>query len=132
MAALVAAIGAKSVTPALVLLGVLIAVVIALGLFLLMLRATMFRKDPGHSAHAGMFDHLRDMRDRGEISPEEFDAAKAAMVSRVSGKAATSPPGAKTASKPLVPKAKGRVAPPGVDLTGEPLPPHESGGDAAR
>jgi hypothetical protein len=65
--------------------------------------------------HAGLMDELREMRNRGELSEEEFAAAKRSMVARLSGNAPAQ-------LKPRPSVGGDRIAPPGVDLTGQPLP----------
>jgi hypothetical protein len=94
-------------------LGLALIVLIAAGLVIFWLRRRVLGSD-ARQADAGLFDQLRSMRDRGEMSVEEYDAAKAAMVARVSGKPPA--PGAKAGSSD-------RIAKPGFDLTGAPLPP---------
>ena len=90
----------------------LVGLIIA-GLVIAWLRRRMLGSD-AQQAQAGLFDQLRIMRDRGEMSIEEYEAAKAAMVGKLSG-------------KPSVPRPKPvpaeLVAKPGFDLTGAPLPP---------
>jgi hypothetical protein len=99
--------------------GVAIAIIAVGGAVLLMYRRRVLAEDAGRDEQAGLMDNLRAMRDRGEMSSDEYDAAKRAMVARFSGPSAA-------ASPPPVRKPAGiggvRVAPPGVDLTGAPLP----------
>lgn len=98
-------------------IGVVIAVLIGASFGVMWYRARVLGKDQPDT-QGGMLDELRAMRDRGELSPEEFDAAKHAMVSRLTGK---SPPAKPAAGAPTS-KSTDRVAPPGFDLTGQPLP----------
>src|SRR5437762_2636756 len=56
----------------------LVGLVIA-GLVIAWLRRRMLGPD-AQQAQAGLFDGLRAMRDRGELSLEEYETAKAAMV----------------------------------------------------
>ncbi len=58
---------------------------------------------------------LRTMHNRGELTDEEFEAARAAIVSR----AGLDPDKARS---PLGPGGFARKSDPGVDLTGAPLP----------
>ncbi len=69
----------------------------------------------GMDVHAGLLDELRAMKNRGEISEEEFNATKHAMAARAAGSNRT-----RTKPKPVV--TGERVAAPGFDLTGQPLP----------
>ena len=71
--------------------------------------------DPNAADHsAGLLDELRGMKSRGEISEEEFAAAKRSMVARLARSEAP--------DRKLLPRKGDRIAPPGVDLTGQPLP----------
>ncbi len=96
------------------------------GVAIMALRRRMLAKDaPASEEGAGMLDSLRAMRARGELSEEEFQAARAAFLSKAVGSAVPGVPerGARVAR----PMARGgtdgeRRAPPGVDLTGAPLP----------
>ena len=104
--------------------GGLIVLVIGLGLVILALRRAMLSKQGG-MAEAGLFDSLREMRDSGAISQQEYDAARKNMVSRAAGKVGL-PSGAVPAAKEAIGTpgaASGEVrARPGFDLTGRPLP----------
>jgi hypothetical protein len=64
---------------------------------------------------SGLLDELRAMKNRGQISEEEFAATKHAMAVRAAG-------GVPTQTKPK-PMTGELIAPPGFDLTGQPLPP---------
>jgi putative oligomerization/nucleic acid binding protein len=112
-------LAARDLGPYLIWLGVMMAAVIVAGVFLLILRGSVLGKGRARS-EAGLLENLRSMRERGEISPEEFDAAKSAMASRMAGGAPAGP--AASPKKAGVPRAGERVAPPGFDLTGRPLP----------
>jgi len=94
--------------------GVFLVVVIGASLAVLWYRRRVLNP-PNSEVQAGLMDELRAMRKRGELSEEEFTAAKQAMVSRISGQLGTPAP-------PRKPRPGERVAPPGVDLTGQPLP----------
>ncbi len=103
-----------AIGPTLVTLGVLIALLIVLGAGLVWFRRRVLTPR-GRTDGAALIEDLRRMRDTGQITPEEFDAAKAAAVARLTGRR---PPRAGPAGD-----ASLRVAPPGRDLTGAPLPP---------
>lgn len=75
----------KSLAPYITWVGVLIVAVVIAGVVLIIVRARVLKKG-GDEAQAGLLDDLREMRNRGEISPEEFDAAKASIAARLSGK----------------------------------------------
>ncbi len=107
-----------SLVPFLAWLGVAIAILAVAGVVLLLYRRKVLAKDAGRDEQAGLMDNLRAMRDRGELSPDEYDAAKRAMVARFSGPTSGASP--RPVRKPAAGDA--RVAPPGVDLTGAPLP----------
>ncbi len=105
---------ARDLTPFFGWLGVAIGVIVVAGSALLVYRRRVLSDDSARDAQSGLMDQLRAMRDRGDLTPEEYDAAKRAMVARVSGSAA---PPAPRASSPA-----DRIAPAGFDLTGAPLP----------
>ena len=116
---------AKSITPALILFGSMIAVVLVAGVFLLLVRARTLNKDAAGKVPEGIFDELRGMRNRGEISAAEFERARGVMVARLRGPSARDSSGPRKPDRGVgMPGAnRERVAPPGVDLTGRPLPP---------
>lgn len=103
-------------TQVLIWVGVLIVVVAVGGGVLLAYRRRIL--DKGTQDQAGLLDSLRAMRDSGQITPDEFDAARKRMAARVAGVAP--PPSA--ASRPLPADPAVRKAHPGFDLTGAPLP----------
>ncbi len=106
-------------------LGVLLAAVLVGGFGLLIIRRRLL--DAGIDAGQSGFDlrSLRQMRDRGEISDDEYEVARAGIIGAVSGnRSGASPSPVRTAPKPIQTPETGdsRHAPPGFDLTGEPLP----------
>lgn len=103
----------RSLGPFLGWLGLAIAVIVLAGSVLVVYRRRVLGESSDASA-AGMMERLRVMRDAGRISPEEYDAARRAMVGRIQGKAE------RPAARP--PPQGERVAAPGFDLTGAPLP----------
>jgi hypothetical protein len=88
---------------------------------LLAFRSKVLGKDGG-ADQAGMLDKLRAMRDRGEMTPEEFDAAKSAMIAKLApGRGGLAEP-VRAAPPKKSSATHGLVAKPGFDLTGRPLP----------
>jgi hypothetical protein len=68
-------------THVIVLVGVLIALVIAGGVVVMLLRKRLLAKDDA-SADVGLFDALKQMRDRGEMTQEEYEAARRKVVEK--------------------------------------------------
>jgi hypothetical protein len=116
-------IAARSLGPFILWIGIMIAGLAAVAVVLMMVRARLLAKDAG-VAPGGMLDGLRRMRERGEISQEEFDAAKATMVARLASRGGSAGPKSIERSKPVIPRGVSgtMVAPPGYDLAGQPLP----------
>lgn len=94
----------------------MIVLVIAGGAIVLYIRHRFFRVEDETTTPGGLTEQLRAMRDRGELTPEEYDEARLVIVARATGKdlAALRADGIR--------KAGGRVAEPGFDLLGRPLP----------
>ena len=107
------AAGPIPATKLLVLLGGLIVAVVVLGLVILKVRGATLGKSASGADQEGLLAGLRRMRDAGEISPDEYDAARKGMAAKAAGMKQQRP---------------GLVAKPGFDLTGAPLPPSESDG----
>lgn len=63
--------------------GLLIGAAVVLGLVILLVRRKMLGVESSTADQAGLMDQLRHLRDSGEITPEEFDAARKSMVSRM-------------------------------------------------
>lgn len=129
-----AARGQKAIGPYLLTIGVLILAVVVLGIVVVLLRRRLLAKDAA-ADHGGLLDGLRGMRDRGEISVEEYDAARRRMVAKLSGQPVAPGPSAPVRGRAQAPSSSGaspgvsavrggdaRVARPGFDLTGAPLP----------
>jgi len=64
-------------------LGLMIAVLVVLGVVLMALRRRLLA--PVRVPEAGMFEQLRRMREEGSITPQEYDAIRQKIVSRVAG-----------------------------------------------
>lgn len=116
--------GRGSLTEFFLWLGLAIGALVVAGIAIAWYRSRVLRGDAASAAQAGLMDDLRAMRDRGELSAEEYDAAKRALVARFSGGAPAAPLPAGKVLKSAVspPDAGGAVAKPGFDLTGAPLP----------
>lgn len=68
----------------LVMVGLLIGVLVGAGVVLMILRARLLRGEPdGRETVQGVLESLRELRDRGELSEAEFNAARAKLVARV-------------------------------------------------
>jgi hypothetical protein len=127
-------LAARDLGPFLTTLGVMIVVLVVATAGLLWFRARVLARSAGAEPGEGLLKSLRDMRDRGEISPEEYDAARRAMALRRAGSGQPDGP-ARIAAPPARPDpAAGKAtdqspaptefrARPGYDLTGRPLPP---------
>lgn len=63
--------------------GLLIGAAVVLGLVILLVRRKMLGSESSSAEQAGLMDQLRHLRDSGEITPEEFDAARRSMVARM-------------------------------------------------
>ncbi|MDX9910892.1 MAG: SHOCT domain-containing protein [Phycisphaerales bacterium] len=120
--------GSRAATEAVVVLGVLIVIVLVGGIALLYLRKRFLSENAG-DAPALLLDDLRDLRRRGEISEEEYERARGAIVGRMSDAMGVRSAGPRSAAsgptpaRPAVPPDPSlRVARPGYDLTGAPLP----------
>lgn len=68
--------------------GVMVGALVVLAVVLMALRRRLLA--PARAPEAGMFDHLRRMRQEGSITPEEYDAIRQRIVSRLAGN--VSPP----------------------------------------
>lgn len=104
----------KSIGPVLINLGVLIAVVVAMGFIILLVRKWMLSVDRGAES-GSLFDDLKRLRDSGEISELEHDYLRKSIAAMAAGK---EPPARPPELAPTELRAR-----PGFDLTGAPLPP---------
>jgi hypothetical protein len=59
------------------------------GMFVMWLRRRLLAADSGSATTEGLMESLRRMRDAGQMSQEEYDAARKAMASRFAGKVTT-------------------------------------------
>lgn len=65
--------------------GLLIGAAVVLGLVILLVRRKMLGGESASAQQSGLMDQLRRLRDSGELTPEEYDAARKSMVSRMTG-----------------------------------------------
>ncbi|MEX2218784.1 MAG: SHOCT domain-containing protein [Phycisphaerales bacterium] len=116
----------REIGPYLIWLGVMLAAVTVAGVILLVYRSRVLAKPPS-PAPAGALEELRALLERGEVSREEYERARAALAAKITGKAvpprgAASQPTAASTPRPARAPAGERIAKPGFDLTGRPLP----------
>lgn len=123
--------GMAVAVPVLISVGVLIAAVLIAGAVLLLLRRRLLSQDRQDSSGMGLMEHLQSLRETGEMSQEEYDAARRALVARATGSPLPDqgkPQGSTGRQAPGTQPDDGQdgavlSAEPGYDLTGEPLPP---------
>lgn len=104
-------------------LGALLVAALVGGALLFYLRHRLLGPDAADTPGRGFMEELRDLRDRGEISEDEFETARLSIIAKATGK------DLQTLRDDAIRKAGGKVARPGYDLTGRPLPAQP---DAAR
>lgn len=76
-----------SVKRMLIPIGGLIVLALIGGVAVLLARRSMLAKDAATADQGGLLDDLRKMRDTGQISPEEFDAARKSIAAKLKGEA---------------------------------------------
>lgn len=76
--------------------GVMVGALVVLAIVLMALRRRLLA--PAKAPEAGLFDHLRRMRQEGSITTEEYDAIRQRIVSRMAGNG--SPPQNESQSAP--------------------------------
>lgn len=117
----------KDLTPYIITIGIVIVLVMAAGIFLFVLRGRLLEdEEAGDAGTGGILESMRGMRDRGEISEEEYRTAQVAIVAKASAEkpAGGETPKPKPAKNQTVNGKLGDLrAAPGFDLTGERLPP---------
>lgn len=64
----------------------LIVVAVLGGLGVMAVRRRMLAKDTAAADQGGLLDDLRKMRDRGQITPDEFDAARKSIAAKLAGR----------------------------------------------
>lgn len=101
-------------------LGILIGLAMVMAVIGLALRRRLLSAENPVEGQRRLLDDLRAMRDRGELTPEEYDAARKSMAAAIAGRRDPN-----TTMRPAPRPISGSgelVAPPGYDLTGRPLP----------
>lgn len=128
--------GAASSVDVIIWVGALILAVLLLGIVILLLRKRLFARDADDAS--GMLSELRRMHKSGELSTQEYDAARKALTVRVAGRTSAPQPAKPERQQPDPhrPGPDGELrAKPGFDLTGAPLPtpsPNDRGGQYDR
>lgn len=92
--------GQPDLLPLLGWVGVGVALAIVAGVVLVAIRKRMLSRQSQASESASMFQQIRDLRDRGELTEEEFNAIRTKLVERAKGSAPVVD-GATTTRKPL-------------------------------
>ncbi|GJQ30404.1 MAG: hypothetical protein HBSAPP03_22880 [Phycisphaerae bacterium] len=72
-------------------IGILIVAVVLLFVVLMLAKRKLLGPDKPSAADRGLLDDLRRMRDAGEITPEEYDAARKSMAAKIAGKPTPKP-----------------------------------------
>lgn len=75
----------------LLLIGIMIAAVLAGGLIILALRRRILQRETGDAGAGGLMENLREMVRKGQISEEEFKLARRKMADRIAGRNAAGP-----------------------------------------
>lgn len=123
----------STTTDVLIWVGVLIVAVLALGIVIVAIRRRVLARD--HAATDGFIEQLRRMHKSGELSTEEYDAARRSLTAKLAAGMDTAKAPASSARPPGGPgsTSAARLRPaaeppqelrarPGFDLTGAPLP----------
>lgn len=92
--------------------GILLGAALLGSVIILFVRSRLMARGDADAPHGSLMDQLREMRDRGDMSPEEFEATRRRIIEKTTGKPLPTP-GA---------SAEAKIAAPGFDLTGAPLP----------
>jgi uncharacterized membrane protein len=87
--------GGRDTTGVFLWVGILIALLLVGFIVMMFLRKRMFAAETMDQS-AGFMDSLREMRNSGQMSQEEFDAARKAMTARLAGVGPTRPASVKT------------------------------------
>lgn len=87
-------------TDALLWIGLIIVVTVLGGFFIMLMRRRLLAPDQPSHESAGLMDTLRGMRDRGEISQVEFEAARRSLIDKAMARKAAPEPGTGPAKRP--------------------------------
>lgn len=77
---------AEGLSRILIPIGGLIVLAVVGGMGVMAVRRRLLSKDSAATDQGGLLDDLRRMRDTGQISAEEFDAARKSIAAKLSGK----------------------------------------------
>lgn len=94
-----AAAGASSSFSVLLWVGVLVVLAVVGGVAVLAFRRKLLGPGSDTPPEEGLMDSLRRMRDSGQLTKEEFDAARKSMAMKAAARMSAAPP-AKHAAKP--------------------------------
>ncbi|CAG0955012.1 hypothetical protein PHYC_00414 [Phycisphaerales bacterium] len=82
-------------------LGIFIVAVVILGVAIMMVRRRVLGSDMSRETEQGFLDELRQMRDSGKMTKEEYDLARKSLTARLAGKG--QPKVAKPSTRPPPP-----------------------------
>lgn len=99
--------------------GALIVVSLVFGFVVMAMRRRLLGRSDEGVKPAALLEDLRAMRDRGEISQDEYDSTRATIAARAAGR---EPPAKSGPTRPPAAPDGSLIARPGYDLTGERLP----------
>ncbi|MBC7835312.1 MAG: hypothetical protein H7Y88_09465 [Phycisphaerales bacterium] len=106
--------GKATAAEVLVIVGVLIVCVLALGIGILVLRRRLLTKESASAAAGSVFEHLRQLHAKGELSDDEFRIARERMANRMRGPRDRESEPARARERPNPRNAAGdRRSPPG-------------------
>lgn len=100
----------------------LILFAIAAGVGITLLRRKVLAGPAETETPPMILSELRALRESGELSEQEFEQAKQALIAGIRGERASDANVRITKPAAAPRRSDARNAPPGVDLTGEPLP----------
>lgn len=83
--------GSKDPTKLLIWLGIFIIAVVILGVAIMLVRRRVLGGEDHRAGEQGFFDELREMRDSGKMTPEEYDLARKSLASRLAGREGSRP-----------------------------------------
>ena len=114
----------------LVWMGLLVGLTIAGGVVMIAVRKRALSRDQQSIDTGGLMDSLKAARDAGDLSEEDFRAARLRLLgldqADATGTSRPLPPAAAARAPSTADFRSDRQAKPGYDLTGDPLPPNAS------